>query len=167
MKLGTIAPSLALCLALAGCGGQTFDGHVFRNDEVAFRVGAVPASWRAIEVTGSLLAFRDDADHATVAVNGRCGKDGDDVPLQALTHHLFLQFTGREVKSQEVLTMDGRDAMRTEMVAELDGVPKYFTVFVLKKDGCVYDFLHIADSASPVSGQGEFERFVHGFATLK
>ncbi len=167
MKPGPIALALALCAALSGCGGPQFDGHVFKNEEVAFRVGAVPASWRAIDVTGSLLAFRDDSDHATIAVNGRCGKDGDDVPLQALTHHLFLQFTDREVKGQQVVPMDGREAMRTEMVAKLDGVPKYFTVFVLKKDGCVYDFLHIADSEGPVSGQAEFERFVHGFATLK
>ena len=93
----------------------------------------------------ALLAFRDDAQSATIGVNGRCGKDGDDVPLQALTHHLFLHFTDREVISQKTLTLDGRDAMRTEMLAELDGVPKRFTIYVLKKDGCVYDMLHIAD----------------------
>ncbi|MCA9591733.1 MAG: hypothetical protein KC776_00440 [Myxococcales bacterium] len=164
MKLRLSA--LALCAALVGCGGPQFDGHVFRNEDMAFRVGPIPQAWRPIQVSGSLLAYRDDRDHATIALNGRCGKDGDDVPLEALTHHLFLQFTDREVKSQEVLSMDGRDAMRTEMVAELDGVPKYFTVFVLKKDGCVYDFLHIAESSGPVSGQAEFERFVNGFATL-
>jgi hypothetical protein len=157
--------SLTLALAPACGGGPSFDGRVYRNDELAFRVGPVPASWRRIDADAALIAYRDDATKATIAVNGRCGKDGDDVPLVALTHHLFLQFTEREVIDQRVLPMDGREAMRTEIVARLDGVPKHFTIFVLKKDGCVYDFLHIADTQAPGESRAEFERFVQGFAS--
>jgi hypothetical protein len=160
-----LATFLVVGLALA-CGGASFDGSTYRGEGLAFRVGPVPASWRAIEIDQALIAYRDDTKNATVAVNGRCGKDGDDVPLQALTHHLFLHFTDRDVVSQRVLAMDGRDALRTELKAELDGVPKHFTVYVLKKDGCVYDFLHIADAGAPAEGRAEFERFVRGFATL-
>ena len=98
-----------------------------------------------------------------VAVNGRCGVDGDDVPLASLTQHLFLQFTERELKSQEELTLDGRAAMRTELLGKLDGVPKHFIVYVLKKDGCVYDFWRIGE---PGAGDASsFESFVRGFAT--
>jgi hypothetical protein len=61
--------------------------------------------------------------------------------------------------------MDGREALRTEMVAALDGVPKRYTVYVLKKDGCVYDFLRIADGAGKTQEQS-FERFVQSFSTL-
>ena len=46
---------------------------------------------------------------------------------------------------QQLVEMDGREALRTHLIAKLDGVPKRFTVYVLKKDGCVYDFLHVAD----------------------
>jgi hypothetical protein len=152
-----------LCVA---CGGPSFDGSTYRGNGMAFRVGPVPETWRAVEIEEALLAYRDDQKSATVAVNGRCGKDGDDVPLQALTHHLFLHFTDRDVVSQQVMPMDGREALRTEIRAELDGVPKHYTVYVLKKDGCVYDFLHIADSGAPAEGRAEFERFVRGFATL-
>jgi hypothetical protein len=113
----------------------------------------------------ALLAFRDDPTQSTIAVNGRCGKDGDDVPLESLTHHLFLHFTDREVEQQQRLTLDGRDALRTDIRAELDGVPKRFLVYVLKKDGCVYDFLYISDVAV-ASGSQDFERFVQGFATM-
>ena len=155
----------AITFLLAACAGPNFDGRVYRNEELAFRVGPVPPGWRPIEVSEALLAFRDDTHGATIAINGRCGKDGDDVPLQALTHHLFLHFTDRDVVSQEVLPMDGRDAMRTEIVAELDGVPKRFTVYVLKKDGCVYDFMHIAEAGASTEGRVEFERFVRGFST--
>ena len=130
---------------------------------MAFRVGPIPSTWRRIEADHTLLAFRDDQRGMTIALNGRCGKDGDDVPLESLTHHLFLQFRAREILSQERQKLDGRDALRTEMVAELDGVPKRFTVLVLKKDGCVYDFLRIGASET---GGDDFDRFVQGFATL-
>ena len=153
--------SLLLALIVA-CGGPSFDGQVYRGGGVAFRVGPVPQSWRAIDATGALLAFRDDDAAATVAVNGRCGLDGDDVPLEALTHHLFLQFTERELVSQQRVDLDGRAALRTEMLAELDGVKKHYIVYVLKKDGCVYDFLYM----SPSADDGSFERFVRGFGTV-
>lgn len=154
---------VALVLTLASaCGGSAFDGHVYRKGEFAFRVGPVPATWRSIEVDGTLLAFRDDSDAATVAVSGRCGLDGDDVPLEALTQHLFLHFTERSLVSQERLDLDGRAALRTEIVAELDGVPMHYLVYVLKKDGCVYDLVHVSNQRD-----GEaFDRFVRGFETL-
>jgi len=160
LALWPVLGSLSIAL---GCSSSQFDGRVYRNDDLAFRVGPVPGDWRPLQVDHTLLAFRDDGANATIALSGRCGKDGDDVPLQALTHHLFLQFTGRDVEGQDVLKLDGRDAMRTEMVAELDGVPKHFLVYVLKKDGCVYDFVRIgATDGDP----GDFEAFVRGFHTL-
>ncbi|MEI9953790.1 MAG: hypothetical protein WDO74_33640 [Pseudomonadota bacterium] len=152
-------------LALVACASSGFDGHVYHDGEVRFRVGPFPGAWRRVTVEDSLLAFRDDAANATVAINGRCGLDGDDVPLASLTQHLFLQFTDRALISQTKLSLDGREALRTEMSAALDGVKKQYLVYVLKKDGCVYDFMYIAADSEPGT-RPDFERFVQGFATL-
>ena len=153
-------------LLLAACASSGFDGHVYRDDEVHFRVGPVPSAWRKLDVDDTRLAFRDDAANATVAVNGRCGLDGDDVPLTSLTQHLFLQFTERTQLSQKAVSLDGREALRTEISAALDGVRKQYLVYVLKKDSCVYDFMYIAADSAPGS-RAEFERFVQGFAALE
>lgn len=155
-----------LGLPVTGCASSAFDGRVYHDESMRFRVGPIPASWRRISVDDALLTFRDDSANATVALNGRCGVDGDDVPLVSLTKHLFLQFTGREVIAQNTLTLDGREALRTELNASLDGVQKHYLVYVLKKDGCVYDFMYIAALGSPPSN-AEFERFVQGFSTLE
>lgn len=158
-----------LCAAVAtgpGCGAGGFDGTVYRGDGFAFRVPRIPAGWEPLDIDGAALAFRDAANAATIAVNARCGQDGDDVPLQALTHHLFLQFTEREVLRQELVPFDGREALHTVMTARLDGVPKTFDVWVLKKDGCVYDLLYIAQPDRYDAGAPAFLRFVHGFATV-
>ena len=127
----------------------------------------MPSTWRRIDADGALLAYRDDATPASVVVNGRCGKDGDDVPLESLTHHLFLEFTDRTVESQAKLMLDGREALQTELLASLDGVPKRFTVFVLKKNACVYDFIHVTPPDAPPQGRRDFVAFVEGFSTIR
>lgn len=161
---------------LSGCKAQPFDGQIYEANDLRFRVGPVPSGWRQIDVTDSdsLLAFRDDSARATIALTGRCGRDGDDVPLRALTHHLFLHFTDRQVVSEERIKLDGRAALRTELLATLDGVPKRFVTVVLKKNECVYDFLYITDVAPGLdegvatpNDREEFERFVAGFSTLR
>ena len=125
-------PLRLLALATLGCAlccaGSSFDGQVFRRGDLAFRVGPVPAKWHPIEVDGALLAFRDDSDAATIALNGRCGLDGDDVPLEALTHHLFLHFTEAKLLKQERVSLAGRAALRSELTAGLDGVPIHYLV---------------------------------------
>jgi len=149
----------------AACSGARYDGALFQNSELAFRFGPVPSGYRELEVEGTLLAFRNDADSATLALSGRCGLDGDDVPLTALTHHLFLQFTDRELISQRTLELDGREALRSELSAKLDGVPKRFVIYVLKKNGCVYDFVHIAPPSAPPSDT--FDQLVRTFHTVR
>lgn len=158
--------ALAVFVFLNGCSGARFDGSTYRGDGFAFRVAPPPPTWRRIEVSHAALAFRDDARDATIAVNGRCGVDGEDVPLASLTQHLFLQFTDREILEQKVTPIDGRDAMNSVLLAKLDGVPKKFDVWVLKKDGCVYDFYYIAPPDRFAQGVAEFDRFVQSFATV-
>jgi hypothetical protein len=157
--------AVALGLATA-CAGARFDGHTFRDGPIAFRLQEVPPSWRRIDADGSLLAFRDDGAQASIAVGGRCHKDGDDVPLVSLTHHLFLHFTDRQVLEQTHFDLDGRAALHTRLSAELDGVPKQFDVVVLKKDGCVYDFVQVAAPGVNEAARERFLTFVRGFSTV-
>ena len=155
--------SVFLLLA-TGCGGSSFDGRVYHQGDLFFHVGPIPSAWHPVEVDGALLAFRDDRAPATVAVNGRCGLDGDDVPLEALTHHLFLHFTDRKLIHQERFELDGRAALRTDLSAALDGVPLHYRVVVMKKDTCVYDFMLMTPNGSD---SAEFDRFVAGFETMR
>ena len=166
-KLRILRRTTWLCatfLAIA-CAASTWDGHTYAGDSLRFRLGPVAPGWRRIHDEDALLAFRDPARDLVISVNVRCGKDGDDVPLAALTQHLFLYFTNRQVVRQDANMLDGREALRTELLAKLDGVARRFVVYVLKKDGCVYDFILIAAPSANISYFGEFDRFVLGFST--
>ena len=151
---------------MAGCGAGQLNGTLYRGEGFAFRISEPPAEWSPIEVKGAALAFRDSRAQASILINARCGTDVDDVPLPALTNHLFLDFTERDIRKQEVAPFDGREAMHTELVAKLDGVPLFYDAWVLKKDGCVYDLLYMAPPAEAERGLESFHRFAQGFATV-
>ena len=151
-----------------GCGGgRSFDAGVFRQGEhIAFRVPEPPASWRRLEMAQASLAFRDDAAGASVLVNAQCKRADDDTPLAALTNHLLIGTTERQLESQTVAPFDGREALQPKVRAKLDGVPFAFDIFVLKKDGCIYDFVLVAPEESAEASRPTFEGWVRGFRTL-
>jgi hypothetical protein len=161
-----LAGAFALTLAPACAGNGAAGPNVVQGDGFAFRIGDVPAGWEPIEVSDAAVAWRDEDDGGTVVVNGRCGKDGEDVPLASLTQHLFLRFTDRETRVEEVVPFDGREALHTVITAKLDGVPKSFSVWVMKKDGCVYDLVYIADPGRFERGVAAFDAFAREFHAL-
>jgi hypothetical protein len=167
-----LALALATAPALAGvtsaaCGGSraAFDGTTYRSGAVAFRVPAMPAGWQRVDVTDAALAFRDDAHDASALVNARCGEKDGDAPLVALTNHLVMGMTERVVSLEETIPFDGREARHTRMAAKLDGVARELDIYVLKKDGCVYDFVYVAAPEHAIAGMPAFDAFVRGFHT--
>ena len=154
---------LSIVLGLLACSQSSLRGNVYTGERLSFRIGEVPPTWQRLETNGASLAFRDDPAEVTVLVNARCGRADEDVPLSALTRQLFMTFTEREVVEQKTIPMDGREALQTILRAKLDGVPKMFDVYVLKKDGCVYDFVAVGAPGTFRVARPVFERFVGGF----
>jgi hypothetical protein len=140
---------------------------VFRNGAIAFQLPEPPATWKRIEVDDASLAFRDDAHGASVLLNARCLSADDRTPLVALTNHLLIGATEREYISQAVEPFDGREALHTKLKAKWDGVPMHINVYVLSKDGCVYDFVYLGAPSGYEGGAPAFESFVRGFRTLR
>lgn len=157
---------LLLAFSLFACAHGGLEGRTYRKDNVEFAVGEIPASWRKIDLTEAALAFRDEAHAASVLVNGRCGISSDDAPLASLTQHLLMGTTEREVVDERKLLLDGREALRSVAVAKQDGVPKQYVLYVLKKDGCVYDFVLVGEPESVGGAMPAFDAFVQAFRTL-
>ncbi|MBX3206816.1 MAG: hypothetical protein KF764_17230 [Labilithrix sp.] len=156
---------------LAGCGGGkttgSFDGNVYRNGPIAFRLPDPPAGWKRVAVDDASLAFRDDDHGASVLLNARCLSADDRTPLVALTNHLLIGATEREYLSQDAVPFDGREALHTTLKAKWDGVPMLIDVYVLSKDGCIYDFIYLGSPSGYDAGAPAFESFVRGFRTLR
>ncbi len=158
----------ALLLALAAaCGhGASFEDSVYRKGALEVRVGPVPPAWRRVSIDGADLAFRDDARSGSALFNVRCGNRDDDAPLEALTAHLIMGTTDRVYDSQETVPFDRREAMHTLLRAKLDGVPMQYDIYVMKKDGCLYDLVYVAPPDRFAEGSADFERFAQGLQTV-
>jgi len=167
MRSSVLASAFALA-SIVGCSGpkSSFDGNVYRNGKVAFRLPEVPSGWRRVTVDDASLAFRDDAHAASVLLNARCLSADDRTPLVALTNHLLIGATEREYVSQGIEPLDGREALHTKVKAKWDGVPMLIDIYVLSKDGCIYDFVYFGAPGSADQGAATFGAFVRGFRTL-
>jgi len=160
------APALLAALASAGCGhAQTFDEGVLRKDGMAVRVGPVPPGWRRIRVDGADLAFRDDERSGSALFDVRCGQRDDDAPLAVLTNHLIMGTTEREFDAQDTVPFDGREALHTLLRAKLDGVPMQYDIYVMKKNGCLFDLVYVAPPDRFADGAADFEHFAAGVRT--
>lgn len=157
---------LALCALGTGCGGSTasFRHGDYRDDDVRFHVGRLSAAWRRVEVPGNDLSFHHDEVSGVIAVNGECDREKDP-PLRQLLMQLVIGFTEREIVLEELLPLDGREAMHAIVEARLDGVPMMLDLFVLKKDECLYDFSYVAPPAHFSKVRNEYEAFVLAFRT--
>lgn len=162
------AISIALTLALGcamGCAGASFRNGVYEDENVRYRVGALGSAWRRVDVEGDDLAFRR-AGFGTISVNSTC-TDYEDVPTTALLNHLLFETRARRFLVEEDVTLDGRGARHVIAQVELDGVPVELEIFLLKKDGCVFDLVHVCGVPAPAGASEEFEAFVQRFAVLR
>lgn len=155
--------ALLTAVLLCGCGhASALQDGVLRKGELVVRLGPVPASWARVAVQGADVSYRDSAGEGSALLDVRCQVRDGDAPLAALTSHLVMGTTEREVTSQQTLPFDGREALHTLMTAKLDGVPMRYDLYVMKKDGCVFDLVYVAPPDRFAQGTAGFERFAAG-----
>jgi hypothetical protein len=155
---------LVCALGLLGCGGATFRNGVFDDGVVKYRVGSLPAGFAPIRVEDNDLAWHHE-QLGTIGINATCS-NYEDVPEAALVNHLFFGTSERHYRLEETTTLDGRGARHVIADVELDGVPVTLEIYLIKKDGCVYDLTHISSRSRFEAGAPAFYAFAHGFAVI-
>lgn len=152
--------------ALAACGGgASFRHDVYDDGIVRYRVGPRPRDMERVDVDDNDLAFYNPR-LGTISVNSTC-TEYEDVPEVALLNHLLFGMRERRFRVEETVTLDGRGAYHVVVDVELDGVPITLEVFLVKKDGCVYDITHIRRRDAPEAARRDFLAFVSGFRVLE
>jgi hypothetical protein len=150
---------LVLTAVLAACGGALFEGGRFAKPGVSYRVGELGSAWLPMEVSDGDLTFRRDG-HGTISVNATC-ESYDDVPAQVLVGHLLFGTTRRVYLVEEEVVLDGRGAQHTVVECELDGIPIRLDMYLITRNGCVFDLGYISGRTAPA--QADFDRFVQAF----
>lgn len=155
----------AMLSLLGACGGgPSFDGSVLRKAHTAYRVGPL-SGFERVDAGDNDLAFSRPG-MGVIGVHATCG-DYDDVPPQALAGHLLFGTTHRRYLIDEEAQVDGRQARHMLVDAMLDGAPVELEVYVLVKNGCVYDLTHARAGNPQPAARQTFDAFVAAFAVLK
>ncbi len=152
-------------LSAIACSGSQYRAGVYEDGDARYSLQAPGSEWSRLELAGQNdLAWRNDSLAAIIQTNASCNPS-QDIPLVALTNHLLIGFTEREVATQDLVSLDGREALRTHVRAKLDGVTRELLLVVLKKDGCVYDFALVAPPASFSGARSTYETMLGSFGT--
>ena len=155
---------MVACVGLCACAGSQFKDHVFEEGDLRYRLGDPDTGFRLVDIDDNDVSYFHE-DLGTIGIHATC-EGYDDVPPKALLNHLLFGTTDREEKLEETVTLDGRGALHALYEVTLDGVPVTLDVYVLTKDGCIFDFSHVAASPPPAAGTEAFRRLVYGFALI-
>jgi hypothetical protein len=167
-------PALALVGAVAaGCAAKLppgrWDAAARRvcAGRVCYIVGPLDDSWRLVHQESAAAGWFNDRAGAIIASNASCHDDAEAAPLGALTRQLLVGYTERRILDEEMVPFAQREAQRTHLIAKLDGVPMELEIYVLRRDGCVFDLSYAAPPGSFAVAAPDFARFVAGFVDAR
>ncbi len=161
-----VAPFLTSCFGIDRSGGiMTYHAGEVRTGTGCFTVPRLPPPWKGPKIQLKQLVHENDPLKATIVTDALCGPKYDDGPLPRLSQELYQRLQSRKMTKETNLTLDGREAVRTQGEGLMDGVPIRMDVVVMKKDSCLYDFIYFAPPETFASGTGDFEAYFHGFKT--
>ncbi len=132
-----ISVSAAASGCLFGAQGELRDRR-FENADVDYELGLPGEGWQQVKLKTADVAWFNDTLGATLLVNSHC-EGVQDAPLAALANELMIGMTDREVVGENVVPFARREGLERVATGKLDGVARTLAMFVLKKDGCVYD----------------------------
>lgn len=139
------------------------DGWVYMSDKTHYTVGSLPASWERMRVPAYSIAFHNPLFRTTIATDAFCEKTANDLSLNILTNHLVTGVENFDRVSSKEFWLDERGALRTLVTGTVEGVPLAYDVVVIKKNGCVFDFMCISPLDMRSSVSADFEKFYEGF----
>ena len=168
MRIRLVAALLLGALALAACSGVKVrqgpqDGEVI-TERTRYKFGEPGSDWRRVSLGDVDVSWVRDSSGHTLSVNSTCA-DFVEAPLTALRRQQMVGFTQTERVEEREEMVDGRAALFSRWRAKLDVVPVELGLWVVKKDGCIYDFTYTSPRGAYDEQSQALARLVQGFGT--
>jgi len=128
-----------------------------------YRTGTLSSSWQIVHVEQASVSYFNRETGAIIESNATCRDDAEATPLEILTNYLLLGYTERKYRTTEKVPLVNREALHTVVEAKLDGVPMVLDLYVMKRNGCIFDLSFASPPAQFSDGSAAFSQFVQGF----
>ena len=164
----------AVSLGLIGCAGWRDYGDTYyasraaekSGKEATYSFGLPGGDWRPVRDVNEIQVAWVNSSLTGVGIielYAQCDEHGDS-SLQQYTDHLRIDWDDWTVVEQEKTSLLGRAALRTVVDASLDGVARRNELWVVKKNGCLFDLRYSAGPADFPAGRSGFNTVVQGFS---
>jgi len=153
------ALGVGLCLLLSGCALFGGGGGNLPKAK-GYRVQS-PARWQEMEKADSDYAYRLPSGNLAT-LNSSCTRNSQ-APLEVLTKHLLFGARNVEYLEREKVDVRGDQGLLSRVSATIEGVPFQLLVFVLPKNGCIFDFSLVSPREIATGDRQEFLAFVKSF----
>lgn len=155
---------------LTGCAGWSEKSDIYRarrgHGEASYQFGRPPQGWTPVRaVEGVQVAWVNESLSGTgiIELHAQCDEQGDS-SLAQYTDHLRLDWDDWSIVEQSESELVGRAALQTVVDASLDGIPRRHELWVVKKNGCLFDLRYSAGLPDFSRGQPHFKAVVRGFS---
>ena len=123
---------------------------------------APPSPFRDFESTNADHAWVNKRNGNSISFLSVC-HDPADPSLEMATQDLFNDLSNTQVLKTEHLSFSSREALRSEVKGEIDGVPTQISALVFKKNDCIYTLSYVGVVKAYPEDHIRFETFLSSF----
>jgi hypothetical protein len=160
-----LALALGAVIAFTGCAGRRIENGVYHSDK-GYRLTLPGPDWSVAADSKADLELRHQDGLAAMLANAECDDRAKSRSAGLLLGQLLIGLHDRATIEQNEVSLNGRQALHRVLDGRVaaDGAPTRIEAYVLKEQGCVYDFAYAAPPASFEAWRADFRRFVESFA---
>ena len=162
-----LALALGAVLAFTGCAaaGRRIENGVYHSTK-GYRLTLPGADWSVATESKADLELRHQDGMAAMLANAECDDRARSRSAGLLLDQLLMGLHDRATIERNEVSVNGRVALHRVLDGRVaaDGSPTRIEAYVLKEDGCVYDFAYAAPPAAFDAWRADFRRFVESFA---
>jgi hypothetical protein len=160
-----LALALGAVIAFSGCAGRRIENGVYHSDK-GYRLTLPGPDWSVAADSKADLELRHQDGLAAMLANAECDDRAKSRSAGLLLGQLLIGLHDRATIEQNEVSLNGRQALHRVLDGRVaaDGAPTRIEAYVLKEQGCVYDFAYAAPPASFEAWRADFRRFVESFA---
>jgi hypothetical protein len=160
-----LALALGAVIAFTGCGGRRIENGVYHSDK-GYRLTLPGSDWSVAADSKADLELRHQDGLAAMLANAECDDRAKSRSAGLLLGQLLIGLRDRATIEQNEVSVNGRQALHRVLDGRVaaDGAPTRIEAYVVKDQGCVYDFAYAAPPASFEEWRADFRRFVESFA---
>jgi hypothetical protein len=160
-----LALALGAVIAFTGCAGRRIENGVYHSDK-GYRLTVPGPDWSVAADSKADLELRHQDGLAAMLANAECDDRAKSRSAGLLLGQLLIGLHDRATIEQNEVSVNGQQALHRVLDGRVaaDGAPTRIEAYVLKDQGCVFDFAYAAPPASFEAWRADFRRFVESFA---